>query len=184
MNDSDAYRQIGYVLKPKGIRGEFFVFLDADVPQWLAQRQTIFAQQAQGKVPWRILTSRVEKGRLVVRVDALPDRNAVEAARNTPLFVPEAEAREILDEDTFFNSDLVGLTVQDDAGMALGTVTQVIEMPVQNLLDVQRPDGETFLVPFTRHLVTAIDLDAGILMVDLPDGLTDINRDSDSAAGA
>jgi len=126
-------------------------------------------------VEWRVSQARLHQGKLVLRVDELSDRNAVEAARGTALFVLEEEARAAIDDPDFYlNSDLVGLQMwQGD--LCLGQVTGVYEMPAQNLLEVERDQGKSFLVPFSQEHVIGIDLEAGRLNVNLPEGLADIN---------
>jgi len=126
---------------------------------------------------WRVLGARFHHGRLLVRFDALPDRTAVTAAQGTELFVSEEAARTALaDPDFYYNSDLIGLEMIDGTSAeALGRVTDVIEMPAQNLLEVRRAQGEgTFLVPFTAAFVNAVSLEAGTVHVTLPEGLADL----------
>ena len=176
MNDEQAFRVVGKVLKAHGLRGEFILYLESDFPEWLMAQPRLFAEVDGGMLPWRILRAREHKGQLIMQVDGLADRTAVEAARDTVLYLPESEARAASDDpDFFFNSDLVGLTVMDEA-QTYGTVALVIEKPGQNLLEVSRPDGGTFLFPFAKNLIADIDLEQGHIRVHMPEGLVDCNR--------
>ena len=173
----EDYRQIGKVLKPHGLRGEFFLFLESDFPQWLAEQTRFFVPSENGMKPWSVERSRFHQGRLILKVDCLTCREDVDAARDTPLFVPETDAREVSqDPDYFFNSDLVGLNLIDrEGGQDYGRVIAVYEMPAQNLLEVTRTGGKSYLFPFTRELVGHIDLEAETIEVTMPEGLMDCN---------
>ena len=164
--------------KPHGLKGEFTVFLESDLPRWVAKRKTLFAEVDGKAIAWRVQSSRFHQDRLLLRVDALPGRTEVEAARNTPLYVPEKEAQQALtDPDFFYNSDLVGMTIIEKSdGTLYGKVVDVVEMPGQNLLEVARPDKSTFLVPFIKAIVQDIDRDADVIHVALPEGLADLNN--------
>lgn len=163
-------------MKPHGIRGEFSVLLESDFPQWVARQPRLFAEVGGRLLPWDVTSARLNGKRLFLTIAQLVDRTAVEDARGTALLVPEQDAREASDDpDYFLNSDLVGLTVIH-ADHKLGQVRKVIEMPGQNLLEVARPEGSTFLFPFAHKLIERIDLNAGTLFVYLPEGLLDLNE--------
>ena len=133
-------------------------------------------------VSWTVISSRLRQTKLIMAVDALKTRNEVEAARGTPLFVTEAEARALIDDpDYFYNSDLVGLRVCDVRNDEhYGRVISVVEMPGQHLLEVERDKGKTYLFPFTKGLVKAVDLETGCIRVRMPEGLMDCNEPSSS----
>ena len=176
---------MGYLAKPHGIKGAFTVFLESDFPDWLARQKKIYAE-IDGKMRcWLIASARNQHAKFIMTVDALKTRNDVEARRGVALFVTEEDAREAgNDPDFFYNSDLVGLTLVDGkSGEAYGKVIAVLEMPAQNLLEVERPEGKTFLFPFTKPLVEEVDVAAGAIRVQMPEGLVDCNEPSPDKPG-
>jgi 16S rRNA processing protein RimM len=180
---TDEYCRIGHVLKPHGTKGEFVLFLESDFPEWVAARDQLWVCAGSGMACWQVQSTRFAGARLLVKVDALDSREAVEAARGTELFVPDDEARAAIeDPDYFFNSDLVGLDLREKE-RHYGKVRNVIEMPAQNLLEVETEAGGTFLFPFVNALVDAIDLDAGTLWVKMPEGLMDVDKSGSSQHG-
>ena len=50
-------------------------------------------------------------------------------------------------------------------------VVEVWHPPASPVLLVRRPDGSDEAVPFVRALVPTVDLAAGLLVVDPPDGM-------------
>lgn len=108
---------------------------------------------------------------MVVAFDHVGDRNAAELLRGTSLLVDGAYLPPPLDEDEYYDDQLIGLTVRDRAGMVLGTVVDVLHPPAAPVLVVDRPDGLQELVPFVSAIVPEIDLTAGVAVVDPPDGM-------------
>ena len=55
-------------------------------------------------------------------------------------------------------------------GELLGSVTEVLHVPGQDLLVVTTEDGEA-MIPFVAEIVTEVDVVTGRLVVDPPEGL-------------
>jgi len=85
--------------------------------------------------------------------------------------IPMAE-RLALEESEHYLSDLVGCEVRDRAtGETVGVVTGWQDAGGPGLLEV----GE-LLIPFARSICVEIDTAAKRILVDLPEGLKDLNR--------
>lgn len=77
-----------------------------------------------------------------------------------------------LPDDEFYHADLIGLTVTDTGGNPLGTVKAVLNHGADDLLEVTQPGSSaTVLIPFTRAIVPTVDLVAGRIVADPPEGL-------------
>lgn len=176
-SDKAAYRLVGRVLRPHGVRGQFIVYLESDFPKWLAKRKQFFIETKHGMSPWPVEKARYDGKKLFLKVATLPDRTAVEAHRDQELFITEEEAVEVTaDPDYFYNSDLVGCEVFDLNGQrSLGTVTSVLEMPAQNLLEVKRAKGQPLLIPFVDAFLGEIRQD--LIEVKLPPGFEECFED-------
>ena len=57
----------------------------------------------------------------------------------------------------------------------LGIITEVIEYPGQRLLKISSGKNKDILIPFHEHFIVSIDNKMKIIVMDLPDGLTEIN---------
>ncbi len=169
------YRRIGSVLKPHGVDGSFLFFSETDFLDWVATRKQLIAQTASGLQTWHVIYARDHRETLILKVKEVTDRNQVEALRGVPLFVPEKDAMEACDDESFsYHSEIVGLEVHDRVHGNVGSVTMVLEVRDNTLLQVT--SGErTFLVPFVQAIVLEVDSEGNRLMVDLPEGLMDLN---------
>jgi 16S rRNA processing protein RimM len=78
-----------------------------------------------------------------------------------------------LDESEHYLSDLIGCEVRDRAtGGLVGRVTGWEDAGGAGLLKV----GEELLIPFARSICVEIDTRAKRILVNLPEGLKDLNR--------
>lgn len=76
----------------------------------------------------------------------------------------------VLEEDEYWEHDLVGCEVVDVGGDSLGRATGVTPGPAQDLLRVETDRGET-LVPLVDEIVESIDPTNKRIVVDPPAGL-------------
>jgi 16S rRNA processing protein RimM len=77
----------------------------------------------------------------------------------------------------FYQSDLVGCEVVEAGGNVLGRVTGWQDGGGPQLLVVGRNDADgELLIPFARSICVRIDPAARKIVVDLPEGLKDLNR--------
>ena len=70
---------------------------------------------------------------------------------------------------------LAGYKVYIGDNQLLGSVKDVIQNPGQWLLEVTSTANREILIPFHDHFIISIDNDKKILVMDLPEGLTEIN---------
>lgn len=109
---------------------------------------------------------------LTARLSGVATRQEADALRGTRLYVPRARLPGLPD-DEFYHADLVGLEVYDTGGTALGRVRAVLNHGATDLLELHSPGrSDTVLLPFTRAIVPTVDLAAGRIVADPPEGLT------------
>lgn len=106
-------------------------------------------------------------GALVARLGGVDTREEAEALRGTPLLA-DRDRLPPLPEDEFYHADLIGLSVHDPGGAALGVVRAVLNHGAGDILEVARPGGGTLLLPFTRAVVPVVDVAAGRIVADPP----------------
>ena len=66
---------------------------------------------------------------------------------------------------------IIGLSVEDEAGLKIGVVSAIIKTGANDVYFVRRPDGEEVLIPAIKQVVRKIDLAAGKMVIDPMDGL-------------
>ena len=75
------------------------------------------------------------------------------------------------DDEEYYHADLVGLTVVARDGTELGTVVAIQNYGAGDLVEVAlKAGGPTVLLPFTDSVVPVVDVAAGRLVVEPPEG--------------
>lgn len=171
---------VGRVGRPHGVRGEVSVDVRTDDPdRRYAPGAVLTADPARETLT--VLRSRWHHGRLLVAFEGSEDRLRAEALRGQLLVVDSATAGET-EPGEYWDHQLVGLTALHIDGSRIGAVSEVIHVPGSELLAVRRDDGGEVLIPFVEAIVPTVDLAAGQVVVDPPEGLLEIN-DSAPAGG-
>ena len=164
---------VGRIGRSHGVRGEVSVELRTDEPD---KRFAVGASlQTEGPRSRRltIRSVRPHSGRVLVAFDEVRDRSAAEALRGAILSA-EIEADQRPDDpEEFYDRQLIGLHVWVTDRGAVGEVTGVVHLPLQDALSVRRADGREVLVPFVTELVPEVDLASGTLRVSDRPGLLD-----------
>ncbi len=165
---------VGRVGRAQGIRGELTVEVRTDAPEErFSPRAVLFLDPQPGR-PSEVTVAgyRWQNARFVLRLLGVEDRTAAEALRGA-LLQAEVDVTEVAD-DEYHDLALVGLAVRDVSGAELGRVGEVLHLPAQDVLAVARDGGGELLVPFVTQMVPEVDLEAGFLVVDLPEGLEEL----------
>ncbi len=117
-----------------------------------------------------VLTGQMKNG-FAARLDGVITKEDADALRNVSLYADRAQMPS-LPGDEYYYADLIGLTVLDAGGATLGTVKNVMDHGAGDLLEVAVPgQAETVLLPFTKANVPTVDLSAGRIIADPPEGL-------------
>jgi 16S rRNA processing protein RimM len=114
-------------------------------------------------------------GRVVLWLDVARDRSAAEGLVGARLEV-SAEDAVRPGTDCYFVHDLVGLEVVTEDGESCGRVKGVMPTAGGDLLEIAGPGGE-ILLPAVRSMIRRVDLEHGCMLVELPDGLRELNQD-------
>ena len=92
------------------------------------------------------------KGGAIARLVGVADRTAAEALRGTALTVPRS-ALPPLGEGEYYYADLIGLPAVSTGGEALGVCVAVENFGAGDVIEIEKPDGERFMVPMKAEAV-------------------------------
>ncbi len=169
---------VGRIGRPHGVRGEVTVEVRTDDPDARFTPGAVLRTEPADRGPLTVASRRWHREILLLALRG-PDgrqvdsREAAEELRNTELLVDVAGLPALDDPDTFYDHQLVGLRAQLTDGSPLGEVVAVLHEGADTLV-VRRTDGGEALIPFVAAIVPTVDLAAGLLVVDPPEGLLDL----------
>lgn len=105
------------------------------------------------------------------RIAQVTTKEQADALKGTELLARRDQLPSLPD-DEFYHADLIGLSVSDTGGAAVGIVKAVQNHGADDLLEVTRTaSSATVLIPFTAAVVPTVDLDARRIVIDPPEGL-------------
>ena len=178
--------ELGYLLKPHGLRGAIVANFDVDDPAAYHKLKTVYL--ALPTMPAKLVAHAVQRvqpqagKKVLLTFQGIERIEDAEPLRGSKLYLPLSELPK-LDDDQFYFHDVIGFTVVDETLGELGIVENFYELPQQDVL-AMRYQGQEVLIPVVDELVSHADLEERKIFVDLPEGLLDIylkptSRDQD-----
>jgi 16S rRNA processing protein RimM len=164
---------LGRIGAARGVRGEVFVAPWTDAPEERFAPGTVIRTDPPDAGPLTVEAMSSAGGKLVVRFAGVADRNAAQALRGVRLVLAASARPALADPDEFYDTDLVGLRARTVAGADLGPVREVLHAGGADYL-VLDVDGAERLVPFVAAVVPTVDIAAGLVEIDPPEGLFEV----------
>lgn len=107
---------------------------------------------------------------LIAQVSGIATREAAEALNRVAIFVTREQLPPPEEEDEFLLTDLIGLSVQDEAGAVRGTIVDVPNYGGGDLLEIAPVTaGPTAFLPFTNAFVPVVDIAGKRVVAVLPE---------------
>ena len=161
--EKKQYIEAGRIVNTHGVAGEVKIQVWLDSPQFLKSFKRCFIDKREVK----LLSARVHKGFLIVKLEGVEDVNAAMALKGRTVFIDRADAR--LPKGAFFLQDIIGAAVVDESGSEIGKLVDVMETPASNVYVVK---GEReHLIPAVPEFILSTDADNGIITVHLIEGM-------------
>jgi len=157
---------VGRIGKAHGILGEATIEVRTDEAEDRFAIGAVLETDSHGGLT--VVSARVHNGILLLGFQGIEDRNSIEALRNELLYAEVDIQAPGIDEDDYHVLQLVGCTAYLVDGDEFGTVTDVLNLPGQDVLAIKSADGEV-LIPFVRQLVPVVDIKAKRMTVIPPD---------------
>lgn len=162
---------VGQIVSARGVKGEVKVLPLVDDPAFFSRIGRVWLGLTDaGGEPQRILRARPEKGHVLLQLEGIDTRTAAEALTGLKLSVPRSEMPP-LEEGLYYHFQLEGLRVQTDDGAFLGILDHIMETGSNDVYVVRSPDGEELLIPATREVVRAVNLEEKTITVSLMEGM-------------
>ena len=143
--------------------------------------QEVFLSGSHGPLgggrPYRLERLWNHRGRWVFKFQGIDTISAAEQLKGAQVCIPAGQ-RPPAGEGSYFVDELMGCQVFDRASGALvGQVAGWREYGGPPLVEISAPGrDEPLLVPFARTIFVEIDIHAKTVVVDLPEGLGELNQ--------
>ena len=165
----DSYLAIAKVVGAHGVRGEVRCRILTDFPERFSRTRRVYLGEEYEST--QVERARVDRGRVLLKLGGVDSREAAQSLVGSTVFIPESEAVK-LPAETYFWHDIIGLAVRSVDGTELGRVAEILETGSNDVYVIQGGGGEV-LIPATKEVVRKIDVEAGVITIDLIEGLLD-----------
>ena len=157
---------VGRIGRAHGILGEATIEVRTDLAEERFAIGAIVETDSHGDLT--VVSARVHNGILLLRFEGISDRNAIEKYRDVLLYSQVDINEPGVDEDDYHVLQLIGCQAFTVDGDLVGEVTEVLNLPGQDVLSIKGDTGE-ILIPFVHQLVPIVDIKAKKMTVIPPD---------------
>lgn len=175
MSSDENSAVIGMVLSPHGIGGLVKVFPYTDFPERINRLDRVVLQNNLGQKEMLIESASVYGRFWLIKFKGIDSRELAVTLRESLLIIPLAQ-RVALPEGSYYHDQLIGLKVLDPSDQLIGKVVDLHATGGHDLLIVEKGDEaeKKFMIPAVKKFVKKVDRKAGIIVVELPEGLLDL----------
>lgn len=172
IRQEEVYK-IGKIGKPHGVKGELTLFFDDDVFDRVEAEYLVLCVDGI-LVPfymddWRFKTEETA----LVKFTDIDTKEAASELTGCEVFFPKHLSDR--EEDDLTWDEIKGFEVVDANHGNIGNVVSIDESTVNVIMEVETAKGNIILVPANENLIKEVDPENRRIVVDLPDGLVDLN---------
>lgn len=157
------FLEAGKIVSTHGVRGEVKILPWADDADFLVGLPRVFV----GGQEYAVQHSRVQKTCVLMKLAGIDDVDAAAKFRDKTVCISRTDVA--LPEGSVFIADLIGLRVVTDTGDEIGTVSDIMTMPGNDVYVVT--GSREYLIPAVPEFILERNLDAGFVRVKLIEGM-------------
>ena len=167
----EKYLEIGTITKVQGLKGEMRVHCCCDDPEMLGDFETLY--MGREKTPVRPQRARFLKNDVaVLKLEGINTPEEVQKLIGKTLYFDRDDAE--LPENTWFISDIIGLSVIDaDSGKLYGKVDEIYQNGSADVYSVKTPEGKQLMFPAIPEVLLETDIEGGRIAIRPLPGLFD-----------
>lgn len=159
---------VGRVGTAHGVDGEVTVLVLSEVPERFADGAVVFLS---GGRRLAVESTRPHRGRLLVKFREVSDRTEAERLQAQDLVIPESMVPPP-PVGRWWPHQLEGCRIETEGGRLLGTLTDVVPNPANDIWVATDDEGNETLVPVLEDVIVSVDVAGKRIVVREIPGLT------------
>ena len=164
---------VGRISRINGYDGSVSVRLEKSFLDKIPEMKSVFLEINGKPVPFFISLSEYSGGDILkLKFEGYESYEKVSEFTGCRIFLTSGKPGRTHTDDI---TNLVGYLVLEQNDNFLGTITGIIQNPGQWLLSIASPSEKEILIPLHNDFIVSIDDAKKTIIMDIPDGLTDIN---------
>lgn len=162
---------IGKIIGTRGLKGEVKIYPYTNFPEDFERIKKVYLD-ANPEKSLLLQKQKMQKNLILAFFEGVDSIDKAEQIKNVELYLDEEESARFLSDDSYFYKDIIGIEVKSVDGTPLGRVTGVNTSSKQNLILVEK-EGKEWLLPNVPHFVKKVDIEHGLILVELIEGMID-----------
>lgn len=159
---------MGRIVAPYGVLGWLKILPDTETLDSLFDYPTWWVGKGEQWRELKVESLKIHNDVLLAKLAGVSDRDMAFACKGQQVAVPREDLPEP-DENEYYWSDLIGLSVKNQQNVDFGKVTDVFETGANDVLVVNTDKEQgniERLIPFIDQVVIEVNLEAGTMLVD------------------
>ncbi|HBF41647.1 MAG TPA: 16S rRNA processing protein RimM [Anaerolineaceae bacterium] len=154
------YNAIGKIRRTHGVHGELLMELLTDFPErfktgievWIGDNHT----------PYTVSSFRLTGNGALIAFQGFDDCDKAVIFRNQMVYGKSEDAPR-LPEGEYYQHEILGMRVVDEAGNNLGTVSEILTTGANDVYVVVNEEGSEMLLPAIKQVILSIDQSAKVI---------------------
>lgn len=170
------YLNVGKIVNTQGLQGEMRVLSVSDFSEERFKKGNqlaLFDPQDQFVQMVEIHSHRKVKQFDIIKFKGMYHINDIEKYKTYSLKVAVEDLSE-LEEGAFYYHEIIGLSVYE-GDQFLGEIKEILQPGANDVWIVKRKGKSDLLLPYIPPVILEVDLEAGRILVEVPEGLDDEN---------
>ncbi len=156
---------VGKIGAPHGVRGCSKLTSFTHPSTEILEYSPLYVQQNDSYIELNYKIEISNANALIIKVKDVDDREQAKFLTHKLVLIEHSQLK-TLPKDEFYWEDLIGLFVEDENGLSIGTVTKILETGSKDVLVIENNDN-TILVSFRMgESILKVDINNRILIVN------------------
>jgi 16S rRNA processing protein RimM len=164
------YLKVGQIINTHGIKGEVKVYPLTDDIRRFKKLKFVLIKNHESYDRYDIDGVKFVKDLPILKLSKIDSMNDAEKYKNQYLYIDRENAVK-LPEDSYFIADLIGLKVITQNNEVLGELVSVLPTGSNDVYEIKKEDGKTFLIPAIGEVILKVDIENRIMIINLLEGL-------------
>ncbi|MBQ9298529.1 MAG: 16S rRNA processing protein RimM [Clostridia bacterium] len=160
------YFEIGQIVNTHGLKGYVRVNPFTDDMERFLEIKCLYVAFKNELIEFKVEDVRIAKTTVNLKLEGIDDINQAEKYKGCYLKIARKDAKK-LEKNTYFIADLIGLDVYSENNQLLGKLDDIFKTGSNDVYVIKSEDGKQILLPAISQAIKSINLDNGIIIVDV-----------------
>lgn len=170
----EQYLRVGVIASTHGVRGEVKVYPTTDsLERFRSLKEVVLVTARKENLLLTVEGVKFFKQFAILKFKGIDNIDDIQKYKGCDLMVSRENAQPLA-ENEYYIGDLVGMKVEDEHGVTLGILADVLQTGANDVYVVKRSNGTELLLPVIDECILNVDVEAGVVQAHVMDGLLDL----------